>query len=66
MLTEAMRFLQSAQRFKKTEKVARRIEALQAVIDQGTSSDENDEQVQVITYCRLSFANKMFRHLNGG
>lgn len=66
MLTEAMRFLQSAQRFKKTEKVARRIEALQAVIDQGTSSDENDEQVQVTSYLGVSFANKIFRHLSGG
>ncbi|CBY36111.1 unnamed protein product [Oikopleura dioica] len=54
LLNEAMKFLKTAQSYKNTDKVSRRIEALQAVIDaenesNSSAGEEDDEQgVQVL------------------
>ena len=46
LLNEAMKFLKTAQSFKNTDKVSRRIDALQKVIDDEKSSEEEDGEQQ--------------------
>ena len=60
LLNEAMKFLKTAQSYKNTDKVSRRIEALQAVIDAENESnssageeDEDDEQGVQVGFLRV-------------
>ena len=58
LLEEAMKFLKTAQSFKNTDKVARRIAALQDVIDADNASDgsageeEEDQQGVQVSFWR--------------
>lgn len=58
LLNEAMKFLKTAQSYKNTDKVSRRIEALQAVIDaenesNSSAGEEDDEQGVQVGFLRV-------------
>ena len=50
-LYEAMEYLKTAQRFRKTDKVARRIEGLQKIIEKDEKSSEESGEVMRPCFC---------------